>query len=254
MTTRSVRWFAFLAACVALLTPSRAPAGLIFQGSSGSLAASADFELSGNTVTITLTNTSAADVLAPTDVLTGLFFNTAHALTPVSASLNGSTFYDGSIIHNVGEGWQYAFFLSGGPQGKDSGLSAAGLGLFGPTGNLYVPPANQSNPKLGGIDYGITSAGDNPLTGNGGITRHGPLIKDSIKFTLTAGTGFSLLELGQTVVFQYGTSLSEAHISATGSPPPGGSPNLSPPAVPEPSSVVIWLAGIAGLAIRRKLR
>src|SRR5258708_6780041 len=147
----------------AMLVPGTARAGMLFTGSSGSLSASANFELSGNSLTVTLTNTSLADVLVPGDVLTGVFFNTVHSLTPVSASLNGSSVYDGSIVHDVGEGWQYKAFSSGGPQGKDSGISAAGLGLFGPKGNFYTPPLHQSNPNLGGIDYGIVTAGDNAL-------------------------------------------------------------------------------------------
>src|SRR5207302_8595606 len=111
----------------------------------------------------------------------------------------------------------------------------------GPRRNVYVPPVHQSNPNLGGIDYGIASAGDNPLTGNGGITGHGPLIKDSIVFTLTAAQGFVLTELGDSVVFQYGTTLTETHV--TGLPPITG--NVLPPAVPEPSSIAIAATAIA---------
>src|SRR5437762_1708768 len=168
----------------AMSDPATARAGVLYTGSSGSLSASADFELSGNSLTVTLTNTSLADVLVPGDVLMGVFFDTVHSLTPVSASLNGSSVYDGLIIHDVGEGWQYKAFSGGLAQGKDSGISAAGLGLFGPSGNFYTPSVN-----LGGLNYGIASAGDDPLTGNGGITGHGPLIKDSIVFTLTAAQG-----------------------------------------------------------------
>src|SRR5262245_13412589 len=92
--------------------PGRAEAGLLYTGSSGNLSASALFELNGNALTITLTNTSTADVKDPTDVLTGVFFDTSHTLTPVSASLNGSIAYYGSIIHDVGEGWQYKAFAN----------------------------------------------------------------------------------------------------------------------------------------------
>src|SRR5262245_40505237 len=144
--------------------PGRANAGLLYTGSSGNLSASAYFELTGHTLTITVTNTSTADVLVPGNVLTGVFFNTSHTLTPVSASLNGSSVYQGSIIHDVGEGWAYQAFASGLAQGKDAGISATGLGLFGPRGNFYVPPPKQKNPNLGGLDYGILSAGDNPAT------------------------------------------------------------------------------------------
>ena len=231
--------------------PGTARADLLFTGSNGTLSASADFALSGNTLTITLTNTSPYDVLVPGDVLTGLFFNTAHTLTPLSASLNGSSVYDGSIKYNVGEGWQYKTFASGGPQGENAGISATGLGLFGPNGNFYTPlPGQQSNPNLGGVDYGIVSAGDNPATGNGGISGHGPFIKDSIVFTLTAGQGFVLTDLGDSVVFQYGTSLTETHLTGT---PPVTNPHDSP-AVPEPSSMAIALTALAGAGFWRRTR
>src|SRR5262245_45706020 len=128
---------------------------LSFSGSSGSLSAQADFSLVGSTLTVTLTNTSQSDVLVPTDVLHAVFFNTSHTLTPVSASLNGSTVYYGSIANNVGEGWQYAIPANGPVQGKNAGISAAGLGKFGPYGNFY----NGTTVKLGGLNYGILSAG-----------------------------------------------------------------------------------------------
>lgn len=45
--------------------------------SSGTLAAQAVFEASATNLIVTLTNTSAYDVLAPTDVLTAVFFDIA---------------------------------------------------------------------------------------------------------------------------------------------------------------------------------
>jgi hypothetical protein len=102
--------------------------------------------------------------------------------------------------------------------GLNSGIGAAGLNVFGTTGWFYTPP----HTPLDGIDYGILSAGDNSATGNGGITSGGPLIKNSIQFTLTADSGFTLAELGNSVVFQYGTSLDEPSF----------------PSVPEPTTVL----------------
>jgi len=219
-----------------LLVGSRvAQADITYTGSSGTLAASAVFNLTGNTLTITLANTSASDVLVPTDVLTGLFFDTSHTLTPVSASLNGSTVYYGSIVNNVGEGWQYMGGISA--HSENAGLSTAGLGIFGPNGNFYSPGV-----KVAGLDYGILSAGDNSATGNGGVTGQGPLIKNSIQFTLTAGSGFSLAEIGNSVVFQYGTALSDASFNG----------NLQ--GVPEPSSILslIVMLGAVGTGVLLK--
>ena len=173
-----------------------------FSGSSGNLSANALFSLSGNTLTVTLTNTSSADVLVPTDVLTAVWFNTSSALTPVSASLNGSSVFYGSIS-NDGDGWGYYSGLGGGAHGKNNGITASGFGIGGGHANFGNGSALQ------GVDYGLLSAGDKSATGNGGVTGHGPLIKNSSLFTLTVAPGFSLAQLGNNVVFQYGTSLTE---------------------------------------------
>ena len=207
---------------------------VMYTGSSGSLAATAEFSLTGNTLTVTLTNTSLADVLVPTDVLTGVFFNTTSTLTPNSAALNGSTVNYGSVNNNVGEGWAFNSGISA--HGENSGISATGLGLFGPNGNFFAPGV-----KSNGLDYGILSAGDNTATGNQGVTSHGPLVKNSIQFTLTAASGFSLSQLGTNVVFQYGTALTEPSFSGT---------------VPEPSSLLslIVMLGAVGAGVLLKYK
>jgi hypothetical protein len=224
--------FGFALAGLALLTlavPSWS--GPAFSGSSGDLSASASFDLSGNTLTVILTNTSSADVLVPADVLTGIFFDTTHTLTPVSASLNGSTVFYGSLT-NVGDGWGYASGVTA--QGENNAISATGAvnGL----GHSNFSAADNS---LGGDDYGILSAGDNSATGNTGVTGKGPLIKDSVEFILTAPAGFSLNELGNSVVFQYGSALTDPHFS-------GVDPGADVTALPAPPSAV--LAGIGLLA------
>lgn len=236
MRTRVLIFSVLAATAMMLAGTSSSRADVSYSFDNGTLAASADFNLTGSTLTVTLTNTSANDVLVPTDVLTGLFFNTSHTLTPVSASLNGSSVFYGSIVNNVGEGWSYAGGINA--HGDNAGISAAGLGVFGQA-NFFSPPVT----PLDGIDYGILSAGDNSGTGNGGVTGGGPLIKNSIQFTLTAGAGFSLSELGN-VVFQYGTSLTEPSVIV---PPPRG--------VPEPTAMVIAAVGaigFVGYGLRRR--
>jgi MYXO-CTERM domain-containing protein len=220
---------------LAWATPSQA---IVFSGSSGTLSASADFELSGNTLTVTLTNTSPHDVLVPTDVLTAVFFNTTTAMTPLSANLNGSSVFYGSIVNNVGEGWQ--FDQGTGAHGLNSGIGASGFNVFGSDPWFFNP----GQPPIDGLNYGILSAGDNPATGNTGVTGHGPLIKNSVQFLLTVGSGFSLAELGGHVVFQYGTALSEPNF-----------PGFPPGTVPEPSSLAIaglGALGLVGFGLRRR--
>ena len=235
------RIWAFAAATVILVSAEAQAGTMTFGGSMGSLSAQAIFNLTGSMLTVTLTNTSAADVLVPADVLTGVFFDTTHGLTPVSAALNGSTVFYGSIQNNVGEGWVYGHPVSA--QGMNSGISAAGLGIFGDTNFFYSPPVT----PLDGIDYGILSAGDNSATGNGGVTGGGPLIKNAITFTLSAAAGFDLSELGDSVVFQYGTATTEPTFNGT----------FQTVTAPVPPTFVLALCGIAPFgigAMRRKMK
>src|SRR5215831_19077096 len=128
--TRRIRWAVSIAIAGLVMggIPQRAiAADRTFSFLSGTHAASALFSLTGTTLDVTLTNTSAFDVLEPTDVLTGLFFDTSsatgHTLTPVSASLNGSTAFYASLS-NVGDGWGYASGVSA--NGKNSAISGTG--------------------------------------------------------------------------------------------------------------------------------
>jgi hypothetical protein len=194
----------------------------------GDLLATATFELSGTTLTVTLTNNSTSDVLVPTDVLTGLFFNTTNTLTPVSASLNSSTAWYGTIS-DAGDGWGYASGVNA--QGMNSAISSSGA-----VSGLGHSNFSSANNALQGLDYGILSAGDNSATGNTGVTGHGPLIQDSVVFTFTVAPGFTLSELGNTVLFQYGTSV-----------------NAYPS--PEPTTLVLLRSGLVALvAFRKKLK
>ena len=227
------------AALIVLTWSGSSQATLVFTGSSGSLSAEAEFSLSGSTLTVTLRNTSLADVLIPTDVLTGVFFTTAHTLTPVSASLGGSTVYYGSIS-DLGGGWGYASPVSA--QGENSAISASGAVSGLGHSNFSVLSNN-----LDGLDYGILSAGDLSATGNTGVTGHGPLIKNSVEFTFTVAPGFALSELGDSVVFQYGTDLHETQFDGGIDGGGGGGGGQ----VPEPSALLLLGGGLIGLTSMR---
>jgi hypothetical protein len=209
---------------VVLLMGFAGNAGATLFTSSG---ATADFVASGGILTVTLTNTSSADVTKPIEVLTGVFFNLSGTLIPVSATVaSGSIIYDDASVTNVGGEWAYLTGLSGAPLGDNSGISSTGLGLFGDANfgniNLAGPTA------IDGLQYGITSAGDLIATGNGGITGSGGLIKDQVVFTLSGlPSGFDTDTIGN-VYFQYGTALNES-------------------AVPEPSTFLLLGSGLLGL-------
>lgn len=225
-------------AVVALCAASIAGAAVSFSGTSGARSASVSFDVTGSTLTVILTNTSNLDAMVPVDVLTGVFFsvsgNTVN-FTKLAAVLNvGAVVTGGGAAEAggvVGGEWAALNNLSGGPGNRKYGISSSGLGLFGPGdrfagGNLAGPDSPD------GLQYGITTAGDNPATGNGGITT--PLIKNSVKFTFGNASGFDLGRIGD-VWFQYGTDLSE----------PGFS-------VPTPGSLA--LLGLAGIVAGRRRR
>jgi len=98
----------------------------------------------------------------------------------------------------------------------NDGLTAVGFSIG--TGHAHFPGGGGA--ALQGLDYGILSAGDNPATGHAAATGGGPLVKDTILFTLTTASGFTLSDLSGTVVFQYGTALTDTHDTGTVPEPP----------------------------------
>lgn len=215
------------AAAVLSVTALAAPVSsadlLTMSGSSGSKAASVQLNLSGDSLTVVLTNTSLADVMFPADVLTAVFFHIDGApvsLTPVSAVLTAgsSVILDSQPVGGVvGGEWAYLGSLteSGILSGSNHGISSSGLGIFGgpsfPGDNLDGPAA------VNGLQYGLTSAGDNPATGNGGIMGSGGLIKNSVTFTFSGATGLSLPQV-RSAYFLYGTAVGEGGFAV---PTPG---------------------------------
>jgi hypothetical protein len=242
---------------------------LTVSGSQGDLAATASFAKSGNNLIVTLTNTSTVDVGNAAELLTAIFFDLAGnpTLTPVSAVLN-----TGSVVVDVGVGvggptdpdpdgvggeWGYRRSTSALDSGNGvtqlQGISSAGFNVFGggdvfPGADLDGPPSGSPN----GAQYGLLSAGDNIMTGNGSLnsSNNQYFIKNSVVFTLSGlSDTFDVDTDISNIRFQYGTGLNEPSFGGTPTPPP----------VPTPEPAVLTLvglgaAGLAGAAWRKRRR
>lgn len=206
----------------AVLAATSAQAAPFFMSATvGSRSASVSMTTSGSDLIVTLTNTSANDALVPIDVLTAVFFDIsgpALSLTRTSAVVPaGHVVFNGTTDPGnvVGGEWAYLGGLSGAPFGADYGISSAGFSLFGP-GDLFPGTDLQPPASPDGLQYGITSAGDNSGTGNTPMMTNA-LIRNQVVFTLSGlPLGFDPSTAISNVSFQYGTALDEPNIPAPG--------------------------------------
>ena len=240
---------ALSAAGLMLMAGAANATSVTINGSAGARSASAAFAVSGSNLQITLTNTASADAMAPTDILTAIYFDISGSLLGLGRGsvvlAPGSTVYHGITDPGnvVGGEWAYVEGLGGAPSSARYGVSSSGLNWFGPSdrfpGNDLEPPVSPD-----GVQYGITTAGDDMNTGNGGIDSSG-LIHNSVVVTLTGlPAGFDPLSRISNLTFQYGTAVTEPQVPGN----PGGSVS-----VPLPSAAGAGLATI-GLVLSRRRR
>ena len=248
------------AAAIIVLPLVAAAAPITFSGSDGTHSATATFAVIGGELVVTLTNTSASDATLTTDILTAVFFTAtgdplfsrtsvelnAGSTTTAYPSGSGNGTDAGGV---VGGEWSYLNSLS--VNGHDEGISSSGLGVFGP-GNLF-PGSNLQGPDSpDGLQYGITSAGDDQATGNGDI-QNNTLIKNSvvIHLGLNGNVGFDPYRDITAVSFLYGTTLTDPFI-------PGdcvGTCVRQPGVVPQPATLTLLgtsVLGLLGWAARRR--
>jgi len=214
---------------------------LFATASGGSRSASVFFDTSGTDLIVILTNTSGFDALVPVDVMTGLFFDISG--TPLSLSRTSAVVPAGHLVFNgptdpggvIGGEWAYLGGLVGAPFGASYGISSAGFGFFGPS-DLFPGSDLQPPTSPDGLQYGITSAGDNPLTGNAPMMSNA-IVRNQVVFTLSGlPIGFDPAASISNLTFQYGTALDEPSIRV---PAPGAAAGL------------LGFAGLLGLRRRR---
>jgi len=241
-------WAIALAAIALALSAQPAKASFWTFSDSSNRAASADFSLSGNTLTITLQNTASVAPSAPSGVFTAIFFdysgpgsitfnalNMGHSAAVASGAANYSGNYGGFGPNDIGGEWAFR----SGVNNFSYGLSSTGLGDFGPgdrfNNNDLSPPASPDGPQWGIVNSTFTN-------GNGGVSD--PMVQDTATFTFTVNGAFDVNAITR-VFFLYGTAYGEA-----GGDGGGGGGN----AVPAPAGLILLASAVPVFAFRRLIR
>jgi hypothetical protein len=223
-------------------------------GDTVTLNASALFEVNGDILTITFSNTgdtSGSLTDKPSTTLSGLFFDLPDGitLTPTSAT-SPNAIVQANLCDigpctgtNVDVGGEFAYATGTfGSHLGDSGIS--GNGYIGTSTGNFGGSDLDTPPSPDGMNFGIVApTSTNQFMPNGGLESE-PLIDGTVVFTLTINGGSLTLGDISNVSFQYGTSLDQPSY-------PGGNSGLK---IPEPATFLLLAPAIVAGALRRRAR
>ena len=239
-----------LAATASIVALPLMAAAITFSASDATRSASVNFEVIGGELVVTLTNTSPIDAGVTTDILTAVFFTAKGdpLFTKTSADLaagSTTTSYPsggaGSGTNVSGVGSEWAYLNNPGVFGQNEGLSSSGLGVFGANDRFDTVTNLEGPDSPDGLQYGITSAGDDPATGNGDI-QNSTLIKNSVVFHLGLnGNTFDPYTDITDVRFLYGTALTDTLLTG------GCTEGCGTTQVPQPGTLVLVGTSFLGL-------
>jgi hypothetical protein len=215
----------------------------------------ADLTISGNTLTLVLTNDSlnhangASPSMNPNDVLTSFYFDVFDGVSRPTLTYTGAT---GNVCFTANPGadncaivdkendlrafvagdntWQFGSGLSFQP-----GTETLTFGV-GTVGNNSLNPNGFNGNFVDGLDYGLY-AGD--VTTNN--LRNRNLTTGSITFTWSGASGFFDADIGDEVVFGLGTA-------------PDSTATVSTATVPEPETAALLALGLGALAFAGRAR
>jgi hypothetical protein len=237
-----------------ILMTGSANASIVFSGfgynqEAGAIASgSAGFSISGDVLTLVLTNTTAGRTTAQGNALTGVTFDIkgpSGALTLTSFGLTDTTdkFWTSktasNVVNSLAGSWTSK--LGSNPLGE-YGVATTGFNGRFKGGSISLGKASP--------DYGIVSDGtfDGSNLPFGGAKY--PFVQNSLTFSFSGASGLNESKITN-VILLFGTS-GTGIVSAIPEVPPPASV-----ATPEPATLTIWSLGALGCAIatyrRRRL-